>query len=190
MTGRTHLSAGIFTGELVVLSTPNISITAAMFTIFTAAIGSLLPDIDHPSSMLSTSNGAAKALSSSVTAVTKHRGFTHTIPFMLLVAIGFGYLLTGKIPYSSLLVFALSAGMLSHLVLDTLNEKGIMWLWPVVRTPIHIASIRTGSKQETFFRMVLNFSATITMGFCLYQIAWPYLSPYLSSLLQKVISAF
>ncbi len=180
MTGKTHLAAGIITGELIILSTQIQTAAPATALLFASAIGSLLPDIDHPSSMLSTSNSATRALSSSVTAVTKHRGFTHTTMFVALITFLLKYVMDGKVPYSTLIAMGICAGMLSHLLLDTLNEKGVMWLWPFWRKPFYIAKIRTGSKVEDTIRVFLNILATVGL---LYLLFLTVVKPYLPMLL-------
>ena len=187
MTGRTHLAAGIFTGEILAISTNQTEIAPIVFSVCMAAVGSLLPDIDHPSSMLTKSSRSTKMLSDSITAVTKHRGFTHTIVFVALAVALANYILLDKVSFSKLLVEALCAGMLSHLLLDTLNEKGIMWLWPFYRQPMHIACIRTGSKAEEVFRVFMNVCATVTLGYMIYMYSAPVVTKgvaYVNNLLQ------
>ena len=56
MMGKTHLAAGILAGELTALAYYRASIIPALIVIGTATIGSLLPDIDHPGSLLSSSS--------------------------------------------------------------------------------------------------------------------------------------
>ena len=168
MTGKTHLATGILTGEAVILATNQISMPAALFAVSIAAIGSLLPDIDHPQSMLSTASFSTRAISSSISAVTKHRGFTHTPVFLICIVMIVNYLMDGKVTYSPLLTLSLCAGMLSHLLLDTLNEKGIMWLWPLWKRPLHLACVRTGSKVENVLCIPINIAATGCLIYIMY----------------------
>lgn len=55
---------------------------------------------------------------------------------------------------------AFLAGILSHLLMDSLNDTGIMWLWPFCSKHIHVLSIRTGSFTETIIRLIITCIAT------------------------------
>lgn len=168
MLGRTHLSAGILTGEIVVLASGKTDTTSAIILIATAAVGSLLPDIDHPQSMLSSSNRISQNVSESISAVTQHRGFTHTLAFIALILFGLFLLINPYTAYTNTVLVGILAGFLSHMVLDTLNEKGIMWFWPLSAHHIHIMKIRTGSRWESFVRWLCNVAATVCLGYILY----------------------
>lgn len=98
------------------------------------AIGSLLPDIDHQYSLMGRYNPFAD--------IMKHRGFCHTIPFVLLISIIFSFL-----PFRG--HFPLMFGLISHLVLDTLNPSGIMWLFPVSNKKFSFNICKTGSPEES-----------------------------------------
>ena len=58
-----------------------------------------------------------------------------------------------KIPYNNLghlgvFVFSLFLGEISHLLLDSLNPFGIMFLWPFKKKRFRFFEITTGSKAE------------------------------------------
>ena len=53
------------------------------------------------------------------------------------------------------LSIALFIGCLSHLLYDTFNIQGIMWLHPFKKKRYKIGKIQTQSKEETFFRVVM-----------------------------------
>ncbi len=169
MTGRTHLSAGLLVGAVLAVPSQDLNIASAAFTIVAASIGSLMPDIDHPQSMISTSNKTTRIASASLSAVTKHRGFTHTLVFLAIIVGLCNYICTRYFPQYSNLPAAVCAGMLSHLLLDTFNEKGIMWLWPLSKYPFHVACVRTGSQAEQVLRFPLNVAATCCVAYILYQ---------------------
>lgn len=174
MTGRTHILAGLAAGA-VVAGGNNIDwlwLTAALAA---GAVGSLLPDIDHPSSRISCSSAAARTLSASVSAVAKHRGITHTLVFAGLCTFGL-WLLAARWAVPEPVVLAFLAGILSHLVMDTLNEQGIMWLWPVSSRRISLLSIRTGGVGERLFR--LAFAATMLLALL------EKMKPYLTKLIE------
>lgn len=121
----------------------------------TAMIGSLIPDIDHPNSKISKHNNATKLISYGVSSVTRHRGFTHTIPFILVCIVPFILMFQKNVPYTVPAVLGIVTGMLSHLALDSLNPTGIMWAYPVKKRYYHISKIKTCSKKESIFFLLL-----------------------------------
>lgn len=118
MTGKTHIIVGLTTGIFLGLNAPQLIITA---------FGSLLPDIDHTQS----------AIGHYVPFIAKkltHRGFTHSLIFLLIC--------TALSPY-------LGIGVLTHIVLDTFNTVGIQMFWPhKKRIKIPIIAIHTGKIFE------------------------------------------
>jgi inner membrane protein len=103
-----------------------------------AALGALLPDIDHPQSWA----GRRMALVSvPLAALIGHRGITHS----LLAVLGFALLLAWLGPHH--LVAPLAVGYLSHLLADSFTLSGVPLLWPSKR-PYGPKLIRTGSLAE------------------------------------------
>jgi inner membrane protein len=103
-----------------------------------AALGSLLPDIDHPGSWA----GKRMALISiPLAALIGHRGLTHSL---LAIAV-FALLLALLGPDH--LAAPLAVGYLSHLLADSLTLSGVPLLWPSKR-PFGLRLIRTGSLPE------------------------------------------
>ncbi len=98
-------------------------------------IGGLLPDIDHPGSLL---GRALPFISIPISVLFPHRTITHSIWFAAAIAslpllvilicscsgltVSFDYYLTGAY---------LMAGSLSHLVLDAPTNSGIAPFWPI-----------------------------------------------------------
>jgi|GEM_PF-1677895 len=87
---------------------------------------------------------------------SKHRGFTHTVPGLVLVSAPLMFmLLTGvlfvgaDIAVSGQIGFVM--GWLSHMLIDTFNRGGIPWLWPVTKKRFRVAKIATGSVEEGRF---------------------------------------
>jgi len=76
--------------------------------IFLGIFGGLLPDIDHPRSILGRFNPLARW------GLTTHRGFTHTLTALLLFSTPF--LVVG--------ILTFSAGYLSHIVADWMYSWG------------------------------------------------------------------
>lgn len=153
MTYLTHALGGALSGTAVItLLNPADKVIAA--SIMTGAvIGSLLPDIDHSRSKISRSSAAAQITSYAVSAVAKHRGFFHTPLFILILAVVLGAaipILQGEelVLAAWSLYFGLLPGMLSHLLLDTCNPGGIMWLYPMSSKKFSALPIKTGSIGE------------------------------------------
>ncbi|MGV3344237.1 metal-dependent hydrolase [Enterobacteriaceae bacterium LUAb1] len=92
-----------------------------------ALLTCLLPDIDHPQSLL---GQRIKWLSKPIARVFGHRGFTHS----LLAIISGIILLKTKFPASTWLpadVFqGMIVGYLSHIIADILTPAGVPLLWP------------------------------------------------------------
>lgn len=151
MTGKTHLTAGVLAGEITIFCiSPRPAAAAAIF--LSSVFGALLPDIDHTQSTISNSSMAGKTTSVLISSVAKHRGIIHT-PLSIII---FSYLIfliatalnTIGQEYSLCLAMGTAAGMLSHIIMDSLNPSGIMWAYPFSKKKFSIAKIRTGSKTE------------------------------------------
>lgn len=122
MNGRTHLLTGLAVGVALGASTGDYA-TA----VIGSAIGALLPDIDHPQSILS---GWLPGIGVFRWALgVKHRGITHTALF------GVGVMVICEIISKRLgvpgLSVAVGVGILSHLILDMLTPMGIRMLYPI-----------------------------------------------------------
>ncbi|WP_162007875.1 metal-dependent hydrolase [Heliorestis convoluta] len=111
------------------------------------ALGSLLPDIDHPSSKL----GSKLLLLPSLLKITiGHRGPTHSIVGAVTVSFLVWLLLSMIYPLTNMALYVLLlAGYISHLVLDSLNPQGVAWLWPVTRKKFRIPMFDTGGVGES-----------------------------------------
>lgn len=118
-----------------------------------AALGSLLPDIDHPKSQV---GRMLPHISRPIAAIFGHRGFTHSL---LAVALVLGALVTATFhpnyatSLTPAMIAALCLGYLSHLFGDFLTVRGIPLLWPYREgdyDSIHIPLIafRTGGPIE------------------------------------------
>ena len=90
-----------------------------------AVIGSLLPDLDHPSSWL---GRRLWPVSKPLAVVLGHRGLTHS----LLAVVGGLMLIQAMEPGTLLgrLVEPMALGYLSHLAADALTPAGVPLLWP------------------------------------------------------------
>ena len=99
----------------------------------------------------------------------KHRGFTHTLAGLLLIASPFGFMaITGVIFPGANLVFSAQMGFVigwfSHMAIDTLNPKGVPWLWPIIKYRFKIIKITTGSSGEDSFLVVSTILFIMVYG--------------------------
>lgn len=88
-----------------------------------AALGSVLPDIDHAGSKLSRSDGFIGFVSGLLSKMTKHRGFTHTVPGAFVMAAAFYMLAMFRTERESITAFfvALAVFLALHATGDVLR---------------------------------------------------------------------
>lgn len=136
MLGNTHIVGGITAS----LAFSQFSNENPFVLVGAGVIGALLPDICHGGSKI----GRMFPMSSKIiNKLFGHRSFTHSLLFLLLIAVS----MDNFVPYRSLTVGIL-LGMASHLILDMGTKKGIKLFFPIkipVRFPL---TIKTGSKAE------------------------------------------
>lgn len=129
MTGRTHLTIGVAVG-LAIAEYSGATPRDTVLLVLAAAVGSLLPDIDHRQSMLS---GWIPG-SGLVGLFVRHRGITHSILFCVIAAplISFGLRsVTGAGLNPTTHGIALLLGGISHLAADMLTPAGVPLLLPL-----------------------------------------------------------
>jgi inner membrane protein len=107
-----------------------------------AAVGALVPDIDHPKSQL---GRMLPQVSMAVAKIFGHRGITHS--FFALV----GFMIFG-FAYGEAwggFVGALCIGYLSHLLADAMTHSGIPLLWPLkIKCRLPYIHFKTGGAVE------------------------------------------
>ncbi|MCS7121732.1 MAG: metal-dependent hydrolase [Archaeoglobaceae archaeon] len=119
-----------------------------IYAFVAVTFGSLLPDIDHPRSLISKSYWFS--ISKFISKTTRHRGWTHSLfGAILFTSIG-AIFLQGNL----FILTTFFLGYTSHLLIDTLNPSGVSWLWPK-KKKYKIGIIKTGSRAEDVFRTVL-----------------------------------
>ena len=132
MTGKTHAAAGAFVGAAA-----GQVVGAPIVGLLLGALAGLLPDIDHPGSIL---GRKVKPVSIAVNVMAGHRGITHTIWFCGAAAVGMALIsaavepiLEAVIPWPSPLAvgFIFFLGTLSHLLLDGMTISGVEPFYPV-----------------------------------------------------------
>ena len=109
-----------------------------------AAVGSLLPDLDHPRAALGSYRVVGVPVLRPAAIVTSallsHRGASHSLLLWALLTVLGLYLAVpaGLAP----LVWAASLGYGLHLGADSLTKAGVPWLWPLWRQPIGFPPVR------------------------------------------------
>lgn len=88
MTYKTHLIGGAQAGLLTSMVVEG-SYTESVLIVSAAMLGSVLPDLDQPKSKLCQSDVLVGLLSLAISRITKHRGFTHTLPGAALLGVPF-----------------------------------------------------------------------------------------------------
>ncbi|KGA34197.1 metal-dependent hydrolase [Pectobacterium brasiliense] len=125
-----------------------------------ALLTALLPDIDHPKSVL---GQRLKWLSSPIARLFGHRGFTHSF---LAIAAGIFFIQTRlppDWPIPTDAYHAMIVGYLSHILADMLTPSGVPLLWPCRwRFRLPILNSQKGNQLERFLCLAC-------IGFSLYQ---------------------
>ncbi len=143
MTYKTHFVGGICAAALTstIMPVESLAVVTAV-----SAVSALVPDLDIEDSKLGRKAGL---VSKGISRAFGHRGFFHTP--ILYIALYF--LMSMALPTSICLGFLI--GTMSHLVLDSFNYKGIMWLYPLTKKHFHIASVKTRGFGETMFLILM-----------------------------------
>lgn len=136
-----------------------------------AAVGSLLPDIDHPKAMLNNFSPVFKLVFAAPSLLFRHRGFTHSLlAWGILTAV----ILWLAPPEAQAYLLAGSAGYILHMAADALTVSGVPLFWPLYRKPVGFPPSRrlrfpTGSTRE-YVVVALAVAATAALVF---QTGWP-----------------
>lgn len=154
MMATTHLAFGITT----VLGLSHLGWIDASVSVFAVAgLGSLLPDIDHPGSVV---GRRLKLVSIPVSLVFGHRGITHS----LIAVVAMSAAIAWQIGSQSWIV-ALAIGYLTHLVGDWLTPSGVPFLWPNRRKFTSKIGFKTNSMTEmTCFMVMMAVDAYAFLG--------------------------
>lgn len=148
--GTTHAIGGFLAAELLVRF-GNVPASEIPLVVAASVIGSLLPDVDHPNSLV---GRRAPVVSDAVGLIFGHRGFTHSLLFagavFLFLAL-FRVKCAAWLPLSVL--GGLGVGIVSHLIFDMLNPSPVPLLWPWKKEfRLPLPGIPVGSFPETVFR--------------------------------------
>lgn len=149
MRGYTHLLGGCLAALLLCAKSPPAA-AEAPWVIAAGGFGGLLPDIDHPNSMISRSGGAVtKTVSSAVRGAAGHRGACHSLLFVCTVYCIMRILLAPHLSFlTPSICLAVALGSLSHLALDFLTTMGVPWFWPLSKKKLSLLPAKTGGVFE------------------------------------------
>ncbi len=119
-----------------------------------AVLGSMLPDIDHPGSLV---GRKLRVVSVPLSLLVGHRGITHSLLAVLaclglLAVMGLGWLAA-----------PVAVGYLSHLLADALTPSGVPLLWPN-RRRFTLDLLETGSLTEWGLVLLLGLGAAWATG--------------------------
>lgn len=164
MMGRTHAAFGITLGVAYYTTIQDTELFSAISslenfkTIGTAFlglyIGSLLPDIDHPTSL---AGSKVKPLSYFLNKSIGHRTYTHAlIAVAILVAITTGiFFYSGSNSPAFIFSISVTGGWIGHILLDMLTKEGVPLLYPFIKKRLSLLPIRTNSIWENLFMLLL-----------------------------------
>lgn len=170
MVGKVHYAAGLAVGlttsYFLTKSEPNLFVMLA--GTFAGGAGGLFPDIDNKYSTISRK---LCRLSKIFQVVTEHRGATHSLFFLSMLALS--TLLSWRFLHLPFWLFVTAVsflcGMFMHLVQDTFTRGGVPWLYPVSRWRYSLSPFRTGCKGEGFFSVILVLGYVEILHFFVYE---------------------
>lgn len=154
-----HLPAGYLVGSVLTrhLSNECTSRHQLHGAMLFCLIGSILPDLDMFYFHLIDQRQH-----------NHHSYWTHT-PAIWLTLFGLLCFMTGIIPKLHVLrhaAFMLLAGVMTHLLLDTVAEGGIRWLYPADHRLLHLIDI-PGSRKPRILNHLVHWSFLIELFICL-----------------------
>lgn len=170
MDGKTHRTAGICTGLVIasnyMLIEPYSLYKAVPCVALVAGstLGSLLPDIDHPDSMI---GRKVKPISIMLNKGLGHRGIMHSPFIYMLIFMLFSILIESQVSgmYLKTILMSFMIGLLSgtfsHLFLDILTIGGIPLIYPFTKKKIRIFKFKSGSKMSKFITSGLFIGITV-----------------------------
>jgi len=149
MMGRTHLVGGFLSSALALNHFQMITeLRNVEFLLFagTSIIGSLIADVDHKKSTIGKS---MPWFSNFLQKTVGHRTLTHSIISVLFLV--FVTFIVQRLENEAIFImlFGLTVGHISHIVLDCLTHNGVSLLYPISKKRYKLPlTIRTGSYAE------------------------------------------
>ena len=161
--------SGIIASALLFADNPSVlNIVSSLLIISGASLGSIMPDIDKPTSKVGR-NIFINPLSKVIHKQFGHRTITHSVILSvlflsILVASSYMYKDIPFYFYSNFTI-GFSVGYLSHLLLDALTVEGIPLFYPFSKRKYRFMKFRT-SKHEN----LVSTLCLVATGFLLYLI--------------------
>lgn len=143
MTGNTHIMGGIAAS----LAYAQFANENPIIMVGAGIMGALLPDICHSGSKI---GKILPLLSKFVNVVFGHRTFTHSLLFLVIIA-----MLMNTLFQNDAIKIGLLIGMISHYILDMATKNGIQLFFPIRFTVRFPVTTRTGSKVESIIFSVM-----------------------------------
>lgn len=131
MTRSTHVSIGVACG-LLISQLRGEDVVAAMSLALVTAFAAVAPDFD-------------------IRLGIKHRGITHTLIALTLIAVVSVHFLPEGV------AICLIAGYASHLLADALTVRGIPFFSPLVKRNISFLALRTGGVVDHLIGVIAAF---------------------------------
>lgn len=152
---RTHLVTSLALTLPVMAATDTLSVGA----VAAVSLGALFPDIDEPYSWIGC---RTRGISDLINKLFGHRGMTHTVMGVLVIAITVSMMMSiFNLPF--ILGFYFVVGYSLHLVEDSFSKSGIKWLLPFstksYQSGLGKIYYRTGSWIENF--ILLGFGVLL-----------------------------
>ncbi len=143
---KTHLAVTVVLGLPLLASVDQLNLLNGGVLV----LGSLLPDIDHPSSFLGKRNKIASGITNKTFG---HRKGTHSLLALVAVYFIMSFLATRYLTVQGAYTpFWLAFGYLCHLLEDSFSSEGVNWLWPKKRkarsSKGHMFFYKTGGLGE------------------------------------------
>lgn len=177
MNCKTHKIGGICSGVIASTLLYADSFTVGTLVtsgliIYGSTVGSLLPDIDHPTSTLGR-KVFLKPISLVINKVFGHRTITHSLittailSFLLLFTT---YFFEGVFHYIySNLIIGICVGYISHLLLDSFTVKGIPLYYPFSSKSYKLFSFKTGKDEELVAILITLLTGLFIIGYFVIQ---------------------
>ena len=128
MRGKMHAALGLTFGAACGTAFFQDDITKGAIFLAACTLGSLIPDVDLPTSTI---GKAFRPLSGAIYHVCGHRGFVHSLLCSVLITMLTGFTESYFYPaYGEAFMFGLFSGYLLHLLQDSCTPYGVQWLWP------------------------------------------------------------
>jgi len=169
--GRTHIIIGVSCGVALIPAVEGGQLTPAQlgFIMVGLTVGSLLPDIDHPHSLISQQ---LPLVGSIISKLTRHRGLFHSIlgvVMMFGLSAWLAIMMAGGLSSMGIqsadsatryIASGLMIGYILHIIADMVTVSGIRLFYPLQRN-IRIPLFRTGGFRERGLVLTLIVLSTL-----------------------------